>query len=311
MREIDCPLCDVDHSEPVAQVHDRLLGIEGKFTLVRCSQCGLLYLNPQPTVEEVSQYYPPDYDSYVGIHPNDRLSWLRRASVDYGLHKRCQAVMRYKEEGRLLEIGCANGMFLNAIRKSGSWDVYGVDINEHAVQYAREQLELDVFLGQLEEAHFPDDFFDVVVLWDVLEHLPNPKSALLEIHRVLASDGWLIFRVPNLDSFDAKLFGPYWAGLDAPRHFFVFSEATLNQLLEVSGFTLRRTSCFSGTYPAFVLSLRFWARDHLSPRAQIWARQVLEFLPVRLLVAPFFQIVDWLKKSTVLTVYAQCAEDGN
>jgi SAM-dependent methyltransferase len=269
-----------------------------------------LYLNPQPT-EEIDQYYPPSYDSYVGIRPDDQLSWLRRASVNYGLYKRCRAVTRYKEEGRLLEVGCANGMFLNTVRKSGSWDVYGVDINKYAVQYARDQLGLDVFLGQLEETHFPDDFFDVVVLWDVLEHLPNPKSALLEIHRVLTSDGWLIFRVPNLDSFDARLFGPYWAGLDAPRHFFVFSEATLKRLLEISGFTLRRTSCFSGTYPAFVLSVRFWARDHLSPHAQVWAQRMLESLPVRLLVAPFFQIVDWLKKSTVLTVYAQCAENGN
>jgi len=295
----------------VAQVHDRLLGIEGEFTLVRCLKCELLYLNPQPTVEEVGRYYPPEYDSYVSAHPSDRLSWLRRTSLSYGLYKRCQAVTRYQEEGRLLEVGCANGVFLNAIRKSGAWDVYGVDINKYAVQYARNEFDLDVFLGQLEEAHFPDDFFDVVVLWDVLEHLPNPKTALLEIRRVLASDGWLIFRVPNLGSFDAKLFGPYWAGLDAPRHFFIFSETTLKLLLEISGFTIKRTSCISGTYPAFVLSVRFWARDHLSPRAQGWIRRVLESLPVRLLVAPFFQVVDWLKKSTVLTVHAKSVKEGS
>ncbi len=304
MREIDCPLCNVDHSEPVATVQDRLLGIEGEFTLVKCAECGLLYLNPQPTAEEIVRYYPAEYDSYVspGL---DQLSWLRRASIDYGLRKRCQAVTRHKQEGRLLEVGCSSGMFLDAMRKSGSWDVYGVDISEHATKYARDQLGLNVFCGQLEEAQFPDKFFDVVVLWDVLEHLPNPRAALVEIRRVLADDGWLIFRVPNLDSLDARLFGPYWAGLDAPRHFFVFSPATLKQMLESAGFILQRMACISGAYPTFVLSVRFWARDRFSPRAQAWMQRVLELLPVRLLAAPFFQIVDRLKKSSVITVYAR------
>jgi SAM-dependent methyltransferase len=310
MREINCPLCNVDQSEFVATVRDLLLGIEGEFTLVRCPGCGLLYLNPQPTIEEIGRYYPPEYDSYVGTH-SDQLSWLRRLSVHYGLYKRRRAVTRCLKKGRLLEVGCANGAFLNAMRESGSWDVYGVDISEHAIRYARDQLGLNVFHGQLEEARFPGNFFDVVVLWDVLEHLPNPKAALLEIRRVLAADGWLIFRVPNLDSLDARLFGPCWAGLDAPRHFFVFSEATLKQLLEASGFTLQRTACISGTYPAFVLSVRFWARDHLSPRTQRWVRRALESLPVRVLVAPFFRVVDWLKKSTVVTVYARCVQDVN
>ena len=304
MHKINCPLCNVDHSEPVAQVRDRLLGIEGEFTLVKCSQCGLLYLNPQPTSEEISRYYPPEYDGYVGVDL-DQMPWLRRLSVKYGLYKRQRAVTRYRKGGRLLEVGCATGMFLDTMRRSGSWDVYGIDISEHAVQCACDQLGLNVTCGQLEEADFPDGFFDAVVMWDVLEHLPDPKAGLLEVRRVLAPDGWLIFRVPNLDSLDARLFGPYWAGLDAPRHFFVFSVETVRQLLETSGFTLQRTVCFSGTYPAFVLSVRFWASDHLSSRAQTWVRRILESLPIRLLVAPVFQVVDWLEKSTVVTVYAR------
>jgi SAM-dependent methyltransferase len=304
MRRVDCPLCDIDRAEAVTEVQDRLLGVEGQFALVKCPECGLLYLNPQPTMDEIARYYPAEYDSFV--YPNQgHMSWLRRASIDYGLRKRRRAVTRYKKAGRLLEVGCATGIFLNAMRETGPWDVYGVDISEPAIRYARDVFGLNVFRGQLEEARFPDNHFDVVVLWDVLEHLPNPKSALLEIRRVLADDGWLVFRVPNLDSLDAKLFGPYWAGLDAPRHFTVFSEATLRRLLDVTGFTLARTACISGTYPTFVLSMRFWARDHLSPLAQVWLRRVLESAVVRLLVSPFFLIVDKLKKSSVVTVYAR------
>ncbi|MGC9358256.1 MAG: class I SAM-dependent methyltransferase [Anaerolineae bacterium] len=310
MREINCPICDVNHSEHVYQVRDRLLGVEGEFTLVRCLECGLLYLNPQPTVEEIVRYYPPKYYSYVSVPPGE-LSWPHRMVLNYGLYKRCQAVTRCKKEGRLLEVGCANGAFLDAMRRTGGWDVYGVDISEHAVRCARDQLGLNVFHGQLQDARFPNHFFDIVVLWDVLEHLPDPKSALLEIRRVLAPDGWLIFRVPNLDSLDARIFGPYWAGLDAPRHFFIFSETTLKRLLELCGFTLYRMTCISGTYPAFVLSMRLWARDHLSPRTQDWVQRVLESLPTRLLVAPIFQVVDRLKKSTVVTVYARYAQETN
>jgi hypothetical protein len=93
MQKINCPLCNVDRSEPVAQVRDRLLGIGGEFTLVKCTGCGLLYLNPQPTSEEIARYYPPEYDGYVGVDL-DQMSWLRRLSVKYGLYKRRRAVTR-------------------------------------------------------------------------------------------------------------------------------------------------------------------------------------------------------------------------
>ena len=304
MRKINCLLCDNDQSEFLYQVQDRLLGIEGEFTLVRCPECGLLYLNPQPTREEIALFYPAEYDPYIDA-TTDRASRLNRASVNYGMRKRCRAVTQHKSGGRLLEIGCATGTFLAAMRALGTWNVFGVDTSEYAVQKARDQLGLDVFHGQIEEARFLDSFFDVVVLWDVLEHLPDPKSTLLEIRRVLTNNGLLIFRVPSMDSLDSKLFGPYWAGLDAPRHFSVFSRATLGRLLETTGFYLERITCFSGTYPAFVLSVRFWARDHLPPRTQAWVRKALESLAVRILVTPLFKVVDWLKKSTVITVHAK------
>lgn len=304
MRDVDCPVCGADQYERIGTARDRLLGIPGEFQMVRCSECGVVYLNPQPTTDEILRYYPEDYDSYADARV-DELSGLRRWSVAYGLYKRRRAVTRYVSSGRLLEVGCATGAFLDAMRAAGDWDVYGVDISEHAVTYARDRLGLKVFLGQLEEAQFPAGHFDVVVLWDVLEHLPNPKAALAEVRRVLKDDGWLIFRIPNLDSWDAKLFGAYWAGFDVPRHFTTFSVATIRHLLEIVGFRWYKAACISGTYPTFVLNMRFWARDHLSPVAQRRLARILGALPLRLIVAPWFRIVDWLKKSSVITVYAR------
>ena len=307
MQQITCPLCNSSEDTPVADVHDRLLGIEGQFTMVQCAHCGLYYLNPQPSRAELVRYYPDNYDPFTTLSP-DEMPLLRRLSVNYGLRKRCRVVMRYRQRGTLLEIGCANGLFLNVIRQMGDWQVQGVDISEQAVRYAQERFALDVFCGELQEAGFPDRSFDVVVMWDVLEHVHDPQGTLLEICRVLKPDGVFVFRVPLLESWDRKLFGPYWAGWDAPRHLTFFSLRTLEKMLAQTGFTITQTSCISGSYPAFVLSVRFWAREHLSAPAQVWLRRILESLPVRFVVGPYFYLVDRLLKSAVVTVIAHLGE---
>jgi SAM-dependent methyltransferase len=310
MHEITCSLCDSPDSVPIADVHDRLLGIDGQFKMVRCSRCGLHYLNPQPTMSDLVPYYPESYAPFEIPSP-DQLPLLRRLSVNYGLRKRRRAVMRYKRSGRLLEIGCANGLFLDAMRRMGSWQLQGVDTSESAVRYARERLSLEVFHGPLEDAGFPNRHFDAVVMWDVLEHVHQPRETLIEIRRILKPDGVLVFRVPLLDSWDRKLFGPYWAGWDAPRHLTVFSRRTLDMMLARTDFRVARTDCVSGSYPAFVLSVRFWARQRLSVPAQERLNRVLESLPVRLVVAPCFYVVDRLGKSTVVTIVAQPGGEGD
>jgi SAM-dependent methyltransferase len=304
MLPIDCPLCDSPDWTGVATMQDRLLGVDGRFHMVRCSRCGLHYLNPQPTMEELVPYYSDDYDPFQIVSP-DQLSSLQRYSLNYGLYKRCRLVNRQKTGGHLLEIGCATGLFLDAMWRTGSWQVQGVDVSAKAVECARETFGLDVFHGSVTEAHLSDDEFDAVVMWDVLEHVHSPRETLLEIRRILKPDGVLIFRVPLLDAWDRRLFGRYWAGWDAPRHLTLFSEHTLDLMLARTGFCVQRTACISGSYPTFVLSVRFWAREFLSPGAQRLLRRSLEALPTRLVTAPFFRLVDQLKKSTVTTVIAR------
>jgi len=238
----------------------------------------------------------------------DELPPMQRLSVNYGLRKRSRAVMSYKQSGRLLEVGCGNGLFMTAMRQTGDWEVWGVDVSESAVRRARERSGLDVFHGELGEARFADSTFDVVVMWDVLEHVHRPKDTLLEIRRVLKRDGVLVLRVPLLDSWDRQLFGRYWAGWDAPRHLTLFSKETLRLMLAQSGFSMERTMGISGCYPAFVLSIRFWARDHFAGSMQLWLKRILEALPTRLLAAPAFYLVERLGKSTVTTVVARCRD---
>jgi SAM-dependent methyltransferase len=304
MEKTVCPLCHSPDYTRYATVNDRLMGIPGQFTLVRCTRCELHYLNPRPTMEELARYYPREYDPFTTQLP-DELPFVRRLSVRYGLRKRCRVVQRHKRGGRLLEIGCANGLFLDAMRRVGGWHVQGVEVNESAARYARERLGLDVVTGELADAGFPHDHFDVVAMWDVLEHVHDPEETLRGIHLALKPDGVLVLRLPLLDSWDRRLFGRYWVGWDAPRHLVTFSLRTLRRLLRQTGFRMEQASSISGSYPAFALSVRFWAREHLPPRAQKELRTAMESPFVRVATSPFFYAMDRLSLGTVVTIVAR------
>ena len=292
MEHTVCNLCGSTNAAPVVNdLPDFLLHRNGVSTaLVKCTECGLVYQNPRPTFVEMVAHYPSDYESYAPEPDVENSSWLLRQAIRYGVAKRCRYVTRYKRTGRLLDVGCATGIFLQGIRNSGNWEPYGVEINEHVVHIAQEH-RLDVRLGTLEQAGFADEFFDVVTLWDVLEHLHDPAGSLREIYRILKPDGILVIRVPNASSWDSRLFGRYWAGLDSPRHLYVFTPLTLDALLAANHFQSIARSSQIGGYPTFLLSLRFWsgARDKPS-KARDFLIKFLYHPFMRLLSAPLFYL---------------------
>ena len=259
MESVCCNLCSSTRTSLLYDLSDLLLERgEVRTKLVKCLDCGLVYQNPRPTLEEIAVHYPPEYESYLPEPDQNKTSWLLDKAVQYGIDKRCRFVTRHKNQGALLDVGCATGVFLRGMRRHPGWELHGVEISPHAAQIAQKKYGLNVFTGTLEQAAFPDNFFDAVTLWDVLEHLHDPRSSLEEIRRILKPDGILILRVPNGGSWDAKLFGPNWAGLDAPRHLFVYNQETLLEILKITGFQAEQLSCKIGSYPTFVLSLRFW-----------------------------------------------------
>jgi SAM-dependent methyltransferase len=245
------------------ETKDRLCHIAGHFALVRCNDCGVYYLNPRPTQDSIEAYYPTNYDPFAR-QTVQQLPLLRRLSVQYGLRKRCHFIRTYKAQGRLLDIGCATGQFLAEMRRYPGWQVYGVEPGREAAQFAQHTLGLDVHEGELASAAYPDAYFDAVTMWDVLEHLHEPRDVLSEIARILKPDGVLALRTPSLGSWDARVFGPYWAGLDSPRHLAIFSRDTSVALLGYTGFTLRKMSTGGGSYFINLISLRFWLDETLS-----------------------------------------------
>ncbi len=292
METTICDLCGSESATATMTSQDFLLQRhEVKAEFVRCDRCGLVYQNPRPTREEMHIHYPSDYESYA-LHPEDNgSSWLHRKAVQYGLSKRRRLAAQDKGSGRILDVGCATGVFLREMHQDKYWDAYGVEPNEYAARIARESYGLNVFHGTLEQANFDDHYFDVVTLWDVLEHLHSPSETLAEIHRILKAEGRLIVRVPNGLSRDAQLFGRAWAGLDPPRHLYVFTPDTLRELLSKNFFSIRELGCQSGGYPTFVLSLRFWLTSKGNNKR--WTSILTKTLyhPVfRLMTSPLFYV---------------------
>ena len=305
METVNCNLCGANDSELVLEGRDRLYGIEGTFPLVRCRHCGLIYLNPRPGPDDMARYYPSDYIAYYNAI-EDEPSFLRRLDRRYGLHKRCREVIRRAGgPGRLLDVGCATGVFLEGMRQRG-WTVAGVELNAEAARYARERSGLEVFVGELEEAGYPDASFDVVTLWDVLEHVRDPRETLEEIARILRAGGLLVLSLPNPDCLEARLFGPYWAGWDVPRHLYIFSRSVLEQLLAETGFQIQEVSSFTGRYHAFVLSTQLWLAERLAN--QRWQRLILGAMrswPTRLLTLPWYAMAGRWNLSSYMTVFAR------
>ena len=163
METVHCDLCGRDEFEFFLEEKDLLQGLAGTFHLVRCKNCGLMYLNPRPSFPQMSRYYPSEYAPYRWLidHP----SWLVRWDFLYGQRKNYWALLKHvnSRSGRLLDIGCAAGGFLAAMRKWGDWETYGVEIDRESARYAQTKLNLDVFAGTLHEANYPDDFFDIVM----------------------------------------------------------------------------------------------------------------------------------------------------
>lgn len=320
IRTVTCPLCNADHQVEMESVgcnlcgshdaevlfhrSDLAVGLPGEFRVVCCQSCGLTYVNPRPTVEAISYYYPPSYEPYTLPDVDSARTpwgrWLR----GYHLNKRCRAVSRYRRAGRILDVGCSTGRFLHQIKKWGDWEPYGVELVPEVARQAREQYGLDVIAGTFQEAGYPQGFFDLVTMWDLLEHVHDPVSTLQEASRVLEPGGLLVLSTVLTDALDARLFGRFWIGYEIPRHLYVFSKQTLGRMLAQTGFRIRDVQVIYGSNYALSDSVRFALRGRGAPR---WLHGgmfgLLRSRPWRWMSAPFFKVFDLLRLTTPATLF--------
>lgn len=257
----------------------------------------------------MGRYYPDIYDCYEDVNSDPKTTGLLKRAYHYGLDKRSGFVTHYKQSGRLLDIGCASGVFLNHFRQKTDWEVTGLEINAGAAEYARKHYGLNVKTGTLEDRFFPADYFDAVTLWDVLEHLHDPVASLKEIHRILKPGGIVVFRVPNGKSWDAQFFGPYWVGLEAPRHLFIYDPHSVSKLLQKSGFQCLHQTTRGAGYLTFILSIGYWRSAQALKKGRKISKKnlftnLLNHPIARILSAPIFYLPGAFHKGAMLTVTA-------
>ncbi|MBU3820629.1 class I SAM-dependent methyltransferase [Flavobacteriaceae bacterium XHP0103] len=200
------------------------------FDLIYDSEFDLLETQPKPALEKLSHYYKSeDYISHTDAKRNlfERIYHLVR---EFALKRKLNLVNSLaNEKENLLDVGCGTGDFLNVCKING-WNVLGVEPDEDARSIANQKVGDKVF-GSEQLHQLEPNTFDVITLWHVLEHLPEPGKDLAIFKKLLKPEGVLIIAVPNYKSFDAMHYKEFWAAYDVPRHLWHFSKTAISKLV--------------------------------------------------------------------------------
>lgn len=221
----------------------------------RCPNCGVVSLRPIPDEEDLRIYYNEVYSVVLEGHP--------RETQRNGPPLLRELGERFPGRGRLLEVGCSYGFFLEAAQREG-WETAGIELDDRAARYGREKLNLKIFCGTL-ESELPrlESPYDAVAAFHVVEHVRDPIGLLQCCRKLLRRGGALVLRTPNVASWIAKRTGAYWQWLYPPAHIHLFSPRTLELALEKSGFRVetirsRRGDAYNNLFELVCALGRYW-----------------------------------------------------
>ncbi len=223
MEETACPLCK--------ERDDKILFNKESFDVVKCKRCSLVYVNPRLTVKESQRLYNAEV-----ISPS--VYYKETKEEDYiTFQKRLQIIEKYAEKGKILDIGCNIGTFLEVAKESG-WKTYGIDINEGVKKECLKK-GIKFFKGTVAKVKFQKNFFDAVIMNDLIEHVHNPQELLQQVKRVVKPQGIIFIVTPDVGSYAAKVLKKRWPHFKPNEHLIYFSRKTLRKVLESEGFVIK------------------------------------------------------------------------
>jgi SAM-dependent methyltransferase len=215
------------------------------FNYIRCGQCGLVRVDPQLLMSEVSRIYSIGYQGKQNTQCGKPNPFLYRSLL--------KSMRSYWNLGRLLDVGCFIGKFLSAAKEAG-WYGCGLELSAEAVEYCRTELGLDVRQGTLMTTDLDTESFDIVTMFDVIEHFQEPLYNLQKAAQLLRPGGLLYIETPNYNSVPRVLLDKQWS-VFFPWHFYYFDAKTLATTLRKAGFEVVRVQALGigplGTFNAF------------------------------------------------------------
>jgi 2-polyprenyl-3-methyl-5-hydroxy-6-metoxy-1,4-benzoquinol methylase len=235
----NCCVCDSDDANVVGIGEDfEYRTSNDVFAAMQCKMCGLVYLNPRPSVAEFERIYPPSYHAFD--FSEAEFGFVHKVRSRLEANRLLTLCKDLGGNAKILDVGCGDGFHLRLLRDFGNknWMLEGLDASEKAVEAANKS-GIKVHLGTAENNDLPENTYDLAFLIQTIEHVEKPNEVLPAICRVLKPNGKLVIVTDNTDSFDFKLFkNGYWGGYHFPRHWNLFNRNALTQIAEKSGFKI-------------------------------------------------------------------------
>ena len=218
----------------------RIPSVVPEFEIVECRQCASARTWPPVPPSAIGGWYP---QAYYGVG-NVRFNRLFEALVRWFRRRRADTVRRFTRPGAVLDVGCGRGRTLASLRNHG-YRCIGVELSDVAAGHARDELGLDVRVGDFLQLDLPASSFEAIIFWQSLEHFADPIAAIERASALLKPGGLLVIAVPNWSSLQAQLSGRHWFHLDIPRHYVHFSRRGLREALQKRGFRIANEAHFS------------------------------------------------------------------
>lgn len=234
---IKCSLCGQDDTKTLfkAPVQDFQKGLFSydEWNIVKCKNCGLVYVNPRISQDVVNRYYKFEIE---GDHFFLDNHFIEMAQSQIPHWKRIiRLINQFKYNGNLLDLGCGNGTFLYQAKLAG-YNVEGQDISPYFINYCKTQYDFNIYEGELNYLNLPSEHYDVITMFDVIEHHLHPLELLQEIKRILKPDGILVISTHDIGNPFAKLYGKKWRMIYPIGHLTYYSKQTLMMTLQTAGF---------------------------------------------------------------------------
>ena len=229
-----CPYCQ---SKDYSNQYSTFDIFDHDYNLVKCHHCKAYFLTPNPSDKLLKLAYS---DSYYGQSEEDeKFESLIEKGINFFRKKRAKRLATLiQNKGRVLDIGCGNGQFLEYIQTFGNIEIFGTEMQGKSADRASKIKNITLKTGELTEDDYPSSHFNLITLFHVFEHLKYPRQYLDIIDKILEPNGYLVISFPNINSWQASFFKGHWLHLDPPRHLFFFTPNDFKNIMKQRGFIL-------------------------------------------------------------------------